>query len=86
MVQNLNLAEVNDHSMVAILEKHKQQLWEADSKEGLVLLVTKIFADNNLNTKASVRLLENMKKSKTFEKALYTLTNSMLCGYGLGLN
>lgn len=83
---NLNLAEINTHSMTAVLQSNTERLWSAHTKELLVETVKEIFNENKIDTVASKRLIENMSKSRSLENAQITLTNSMLCGFGLGLN
>lgn len=83
----LNEAKVVDLSKVEgsmsnIIQSNMDKINNCKTKDELLNTVKKIFDENNLNTKASNRLLNNIIRSKDFITALQAVTNSYLSGTG----
>lgn len=83
----LNEAKVVDLSKVEgsmsnIIQSNMDKINNCKTKDELLNTIKKIFDENNLNTKASNRLLNNIVRSKDFTTALMVVTNSYLSGTG----
>lgn len=85
MEVKIDLSKVNKHSMVSVLQDNFTQINEAyatGSVSALFNTVDNLFKSADINTKASNRLLNNIKRSTTALMAMYTITNSMQAGWG----
>ena len=69
-------------SMSNIIQSNMDKINNCKTKDELLSTIKKIFDENNLNTKASNRLLNNIAKCKNFTDALTVVTNSYLSGTG----
>lgn len=83
----LNEAKVVDLSKVEgsmsnIIQSNMDKINNCKTKDELLSTIKKIFDENNLNTKASNRLLNNIARCKNFIDALMVVTNSYLSGTG----
>ena len=83
----LNEAKVVDLSKVEgsmsnIIQSNMDKINNCKTKDELLNTIKKIFDENNLNTKASNRLLNNIAKCKNFIDALMVVTNSYLSRTG----
>lgn len=76
-----NLQTVNN-SMTSVLSKNIENVNACKNKAAVVDCVVELFTANGINTEASNRLVKNIKKSKSFESALFTVYNSILAGCG----
>ena len=68
--------------MSNIIQSNMDKINNCKTKDELLSTIKKIFDENNLNTKASNRLLNNIAKCKNFTDALTVVTNSYLSGTG----
>lgn len=69
-------------SMSNIIQSNMDKINNCKTKDELLSTIKKIFDENNLNTKASNRLLNNIARCKNFNNALMVVTNSYLSGTG----
>lgn len=81
----INLENV-EHSMTNIIKENYKEVCAQQSKVELYNTIKRLFEQNNLNTKASNRLLTNIMKSSNLTQAQYTVTNSLLSGAGCSIN
>ena len=81
----INLENV-EHSMTSIIKENYKEICAQTSKTELYNTIKRLFEQNNLNTKASNRLLTNIMKSSNLTQAQYTVTNSLLSGAGCSTN
>ena len=77
----IDLSKV-EGSMSNIIQSNMDKINNCKTKDELLSTIKKIFDENNLNTKASNRLLNNIAKCKNFTDALTVVTNSYLSGTG----
>lgn len=77
----IDLSKV-EGSMSNIIKSNMDKINNCKTKDELLSTIKKIFDENNLNTKASNRLLNNIAKCKNFVDALMVVTNSYLSGTG----
>lgn len=77
----IDLSKV-EGSMSNIIQSNMDKINNCKTKDELLSTIKKIFDENNLNTKASNRLLNNIAKCKNFIDALTVVTNSYLSGTG----
>ena len=68
--------------MSNIIQSNMDKINNCKTKDELLSTIKKIFDENNLNTKASNRLLNNIARCKNFNNALMVVTNSYLSGTG----
>ena len=85
MKRNINLVEINPHSMSAILEGKIEEIYKLTSVDEIYGFIETLFDENAINTVASNRLLGNIKKSRSLGAAQFVVTNSWLKGSGLGV-
>lgn len=69
-------------SMSNIIQSNMDKINNCKTKDELLSTIKKIFDENNLNTKASNKLLNNIARCKNFNNALMVVTNSYLSGTG----
>ena len=69
-------------SMSNIIQSNMDKINNCKTKDELLSTIKKIFDENNLNTKAYNRLLNNIARCKNFNNALMVVTNSYLSGTG----
>ena len=81
----INLENV-EHSMTNIIKENYKEICAQQSKVELYNVIKRLFEQNELNTKASNRLLTNIMKSSNLTQAQYTVTNSLLSGAGCSVN
>ena len=81
----INLENV-EHSMTKIIKENYKEICAQKSKIELYNIIKRLFEQNELNTKASNRLLTNIMKSSNLTQAQYTVTNSLLSGAGCSVN
>lgn len=72
-------------TMANVISKNYATLMSFTTKQSLVDAVKKLFADNNINTVASRRLIYTMSSKSNYVGALMALENSFLKGCGLGV-
>ena len=77
----IDLSKV-EGSMSNIIQSNMDKINNCKTKDELLSTIKKIFDENNLNTKASNRLLNNIARCKNFNNALMVVTNSYLSGTG----
>ena len=78
---NLDLS-TKAHSMTTILAENHTTFDSCTKVSELVSSLKKLFEQNNLDTPASRRLVQNVSKSKNLASGLQTIYNSFLCGTG----
>lgn len=72
-----------DGSMTKVLQNNMKMVNKAKSPAQLADIVENIFLEYDIKTKASSRLVNNIRKSKDLVQAQSTLYNSVLAGSGL---
>ncbi len=72
-------------SITNTIETNISKFNDAKTKEELVDTLKEILDSNNIDTKASKRLLNTVQKAKGFAQALFAIYNSLLYGKGLGV-
>ena len=85
---NIDLTKVNQHSMASVLTNNTNELTEvckSGSVNEIYNFVAGLFEKENINTKASNRLLNNIKNSDSATKAMFIVYNSMMAGSGLSV-
>lgn len=85
MKQNINLVEINPNSMSAVLNNKMEEIYKLTTVPEIYQFTKNLFEEHEINTIASNRLLENIRKSRSLSAAQYTVTNSWLKGSGLGV-
>ena len=70
------------HSMTAVINDNNDAIMSVQTVPGMVLMLTKLFTEHGINTKASNRLIDNVSKSYNIEDAMATVYNSFLAGTG----
>ena len=86
MKRNIDLTKINPNCMSAIIERNINEIYSCQSVNDIHSYVSNLFKENNLDTNASRRLLENIRKSRSLVAAQSTVTNSLLAGCGLAVN
>ena len=84
---NIDLTKVNQHSMASVLTNNTNELTEvckSGSVNEIYNFVAGLFEKENINTKASNRLL-NIKSANSATKAMFIVYNSMMAGSGLSV-
>ena len=74
-----------EHSMSNLIETNIEELNACSTVSEMYSKLKDLFLTNNLNTKASNRLLSNINKQRNLAGAQMTLYNSLLCGSKLGV-
>ena len=85
---NIDLTKVNKHSMASVLTDNNNELkkiCESGSVNEIYTFVAGLFEKENINTKASNRLLNNIKSANSATKAMSIVYNSMMAGSGLSV-
>ena len=85
---NIDLTKVNKHSMASVLTSNTDELkkiCESGSVNEIYNFVASLFEKENINTKASNRLLNNIKSANSATKAMFIVYNSMMAGSGLSV-
>lgn len=85
---NIDLTKVNQHSMASVLTSNTDELkkiCESGSVNEIYNFVASLFEKENINTKASNRLLNNIKSANSATKAMFIVYNSMMAGSGLSV-
>ena len=85
---NIDLTKVNKHSMASVLKENNNKLKEvckSGSVNKIYNFVAGLFEKENINTKASNRLLNNIKHSDSATKGMFIVYNSMMAGSGLSV-
>ena len=85
---NIDLTKVNQHSMASVLANNTNELTEvckSGSVNDIYNFVAGLFEKENINTKASNRLLNNIKSANSATKAMFIVYNSMMAGSGLSV-
>ena len=85
---NIDLTKVNQHSMASVLKDNTNELTEvckSGSVNEIYNFVAGLFEKENINTKASNRLLNNIKNADSATKAMFIVYNSMMAGSGLSV-
>lgn len=72
-----------EHSMTNALINVQDQLNKVTTKDQLLALVESTFKANLIDTPASNRLLNTIKKAKSFSNAYQAVYNSILAGANL---
>lgn len=72
----------HENSMTSIIEKNNDQIMQAQSVGGIVLILTKLFAAHGVDTPASNRLIRNVSQSRNIVDAQQKVYNSFLAGTG----
>ena len=85
MRRNLDLSAINSKSMAALLNANMTTIYEFTSTSNLLNFISELFKSNGVDTVASNRLLNNIRKSKSLTEAQFIVTNSLLKGCGLGV-
>lgn len=83
---NIDLTKVNKHSMASVLTDNTKELTEvckSGSVNEIYNFVAGLFEKENINTKASNRLLDNIKHAHSADNATFIVYNSMMAGSGL---
>lgn len=84
-MNKVDLSKINEKSMTSVLNANYESVKDVANKgsvNDVLNLVENLFNEAGINTKASNRLLNNIRKSKTSTEAIWTITNSMLSGFG----
>ena len=84
-----DLSKVNERSIASLITKNDaivKKSCETGSVSEIYSAISKIFEDAALNTTATRRLLENIRKSRTATRATFIVYNSMMAGCGLSVN
>ena len=79
-----SLVGVN-RSITKIIFDHFSEIKEMTSIPGITLILSKLFANENLDTPATQRLLENVGTAPTADIAMGIICNSFLKGDGNGV-
>ena len=85
---NIDLTKVNKHSMASVLKENNNKLKEvckSGSVNEIYNFVAGLFEKENINTKASNRLLNNIKHACSADNATFIVYNSMMSGSGLSV-
>ena len=85
---NIDLTKVNQHSIASVLTDNTNKLKEvckSGSVNEIYNFVAGLFEKENINTKASNRLLNNIKSANSATKAMFIVYNSMMAGSGLSV-
>lgn len=85
---NIDLTKVNQHSMASVLTDNNKELTKvckSGSVNEIYNFVACLFEKENINTKASNRLLNNIKSANSATKAMFIVYNSMMAGSGLSV-
>ena len=85
---NIDLTKVNKHSMASVLTDNNKELTEvckSGSVNEIYNFVAGLFEKENINTKASNRLLNNIKSANSATKAMFIVYNSVMAGSGLSV-
>ena len=85
---NIDLTKVNKHSMASVLTSNTDELkkiCESGSVNEIYNFVAGLFEKENINTKASNRLLNNIKSANSATKAMFIVYNSVMSGSGLSV-
>lgn len=85
---NIDLTKVNKHSMASVLTDNTNELTEvckSGSVNEIYNFVAGLFEKESINTKASNRLLNNIKSANSATKAMFIVYNSMMAGSGLSV-
>ena len=85
---NIDLTKVNKHSMASVLKSNNDELkkiCESGSVNEIYNFVAGLFEKENINTKASNRLLNNIKSANSATKAMFIVYNSVMSGSGLSV-
>ena len=82
---DINLSS-KEHSMTSILLKNRTLFDNCTSLPELITTVKTVFKENNLDTTASRRLIQNVSKKKNFSSGLQTIYDSVLCGSKLAVD
>lgn len=79
---NFGDLSIREHSMTRVIQDNQNRIQANTTVSGLLSTITELFAEHKINTPASNRLLLNIRKSHSFEQALFTIYNSFLAGTG----
>ena len=85
---NIDLTKVNKHSMASVLTNNTdglKKVCESGSVNEIYNFVAGLFEKENINTKASNRLLNNIKSANSATKAMFIVYNSVMSGSGLSV-
>lgn len=85
---NIDLTKVNKHSMASVLTNNTNELKEvckSGSVNEIYNFVAGLFEKESINTKASNRLLNNIKHSDSATQAMFIVYNSVMAGSGLSV-
>lgn len=85
---NIDLTKVNKHSMASVLtdnNKELKEVCESGSVNKIYNFVSSLFEKENINTKASNRLLNNIKHACSADNATFIVYSSMMAGSGLSV-
>lgn len=85
---NIDLTKVNKHSMASVLTdntKELKKICESGSVNEIYNFVAGLFEKENINTKASNRLLNNIKSANSATQAMFVVYNSVMSGSGLSV-
>lgn len=83
--RSLDLTATPGQSIAKLIHANHEKLDNAGTVQNLVAELEKIFKDANYKTKATERLLANVKKQRNFSSALMAIYNSYLKGTGDGV-
>jgi hypothetical protein len=70
------------NSITAIINENNEQIMAAQTVSGMVLVLTKLFAEHNVDTPASNRLINKVSESHNLTEAQFNVYNSFLAGTG----
>lgn len=72
-------------SITQTIEANISKFNSAKTQEEIVITLKDILNSNNIDTKASRRLVSAVERAKGFAQALFAVYNSLLYGQGLGV-
>jgi hypothetical protein len=78
---NIDLS-TRKNSMTSVIKDNSDTILSVTTVPGMALMLTKLFAQHGINTKASNRLITNVRAARTIVEAQTTVYNSFLAGTG----